>query len=264
MRTSYIVEIIEKYCEKLSEFINKKQTSRIPGSLSVRNEKGIVRFYWKNDPTKTNGTYLPKSKINTIKALAQQDYDDSVINCSKKTVIELQKCIKLLNRCQDPEDIYDNLSAIRREYVTKTSISATDIEKWKTRPPYRKLGFAFDEKVIVARNGLRVRSKTEEIIVNIFEDLRIPYIFEYPITVEDERLYPDFLVLNVRTGKEYVYEHFGRLDDEDYVDKSFLRKIELYAKKGIISGKNLVMTFESRKHPLNEEYLMHFIKEHFL
>lgn len=260
-----ILNIIQSYIDQLTETIEKRaQSNRLPGTLLIREEKGVPRIYWRKDTKMTNGIYLSQSEIDTIKTLAQQDYDDKLTNAASETRRALKICTRILSKCPDPDEVYNKLPAIRKELVEKESISMTIIDKWKNREPYRKLGFLDGDKIIVARNGLRVRSKTEEIIVNIFEDLGIPYIFEYPIQVDGDRLYPDFLVLNVRTGKEYVYEHFGRLDDPDYVDRSFLRKLELYSKAGYTVGKNLVMTFESLNHPLNEQYLMKFIQDTFL
>ena len=46
---------------------------------------------------------------------------------------------------------------------------------------------------------------------------------------------PDFTVINKRTGKMFLYEHLGKMDDENYV-ASNMRKLDLYEKNGYLLG----------------------------
>ena len=71
---------------------------------------------------------------------------------------------------------------------------------------------------------------------------------------------PDFIVLNVRTRKEYYWEHLGMLDDSNYVDHSF-RKIAIYEKNGLIPGENLILSFESASAPLDILLLKQLIQK---
>lgn len=64
-------------------------------------------------------------------------------------------------------------------------------------------------------------------------------------------LHPDFFVRNIDTGQEFFWEHFGMMDNPDYVMKNFLYKIELYRADGIILGKNLIATFSGGKNELD-------------
>jgi len=67
----------------------------------------------------------------------------------------------------------------------------------------------------------KVRSKSEVIIADRLFINAIPYEYERGLIVkipktaecpETEMVWnPDFRVLNVRTGKEYIWEHFGRM-----------------------------------------------------
>ena len=77
--------------------------------------------------------------------------------------------------------------------------------------------------------------------------------------VGNRTVYPDFTVLNVKTRKEYYWEHLGLLDDEDYLNK-FLVKLDSYQKNGIRSGEKLILTKETKKHPLNTANVKETIK----
>ena len=75
-------------------------------------------------------------------------------------------------------------------------------------------------------------------------------------------VYPDFTVLNVRTRKTYLWEHFGRMDDAGYVENKMMRKIDLYRANGIYPGENLIMTFESANRPLQVEAVKDMINKY--
>jgi len=63
-------------------------------------------------------------------------------------------------------------------------------------------------------------------------------------------VYPDFTCLNVRTRKEFVWEHFGMIDVPEYC-QNMASKMELYLQNGFCMGKNFVMTTETHDRPLN-------------
>ena len=68
-------------------------------------------------------------------------------------------------------------------------------------------------------------------------------------------IYPDFTVLNVRTRKEMLWEHFGMMDEPEYAEKA-VQKIMTYEQNNIFPGENLILTYETRKNPLNQKTIM--------
>ena len=62
--------------------------------------------------------------------------------------------------------------------------------------------------------------------------------------------HPDFKVLEMKNREIVYWEHFGKMDDPEYVDK-VVRKLNAYTQNGIFPGKNLIVTFENSKRPLN-------------
>lgn len=265
MKLSFLIQTTKDLINQYERYLSCKSDTTVSYlGLRVSKEKGVYRFYAKPIALNSQEKYLPSSELDTAKAIAQQEYERKVRMEASKTLSVLKRTLERLDSCKEPDEIYDCLSDVRKSLVVRSTPAIVDAAKWKDRGYYRKHAFSIHDRVIVARNGLRVRSKTEEIIVNIFEELEIPYIYEYPIVIDGEWVYPDFTVLNTRTGKEYIYEHCGKMDDPDYVERNLLRKLELYAKKGIFEGDNLLLTFETNSHPLNEQYLLSFIRKHFL
>lgn len=52
--------------------------------------------------------------------------------------------------------------------------------------------------------------------------------------------------------KEMYWEHLGMMDDSNYVENA-LQKIALYEQNGIFPGKNLILTYETGKNPINQK-----------
>ena len=104
-------------------------------------------------------------------------------------------------------------------------------------------------------------------ISNYLNQYRIPYRYEKPIALLDWNktviCRPDFTVMNKRTGKIFLYEHLGRMDDKDYVSAN-MRKLDLYEKNNYLLGENLIVTHETSKSPLNVKVLELYIKTYFI
>ena len=73
-------------------------------------------------------------------------------------------------------------------------------------------------------------------------------------------VYPDFKLLNVNTREEVLLEHFGMMDDAEYVEKN-MRKLRLYEKNGYFLGKELLLTFETSQVPFDFRNFENMLKE---
>ena len=75
-------------------------------------------------------------------------------------------------------------------------------------------------------------------------------------------MYPDFTIRHPRTGEFFWWEHFGMMDDADYVD-NVMYKLNTYEKNKIYLGVNLFITHETGKNPLNTRALDGMLKKLF-
>lgn len=112
-------------------------------------------------------------------------------------------------------------------------------------------------------SGVFVRSKSEAMIERFLYENKIPYRYECALEINGLTLYPDFTILHPETEKVYYWEHFGRMDDLAYV-KNMCSKLQLYAKKGIIPSIQLIMTYETKEHPLSYDQIEKVGREYFL
>ena len=93
---------------------------------------------------------------------------------------------------------------------------------------------------------------------------KIPYRYESKLDLGSFGIYyPDFTIYHPRQLRLYYWEHFGRIDDEEYAHKAY-RKLEIYTRNGIIPSDNLIMTFETREMQLDPAIVEKVVRETFL
>ena len=140
---------------------------------------------------------------------------------------------------------------------------------------YRKKKIPPEVPPLFTEKGEQVRSKSEVIIANSLKAAGVPYRYEFPLLMDKNandpdfpdydfcKLHPDFYCLNLRTRREFAWEHFGMMDDPEYAAR-VAEKIQLYQENGFFPGKNLIITMETSKKPLSSKVLKHLIKEYLL
>ena len=78
----------------------------------------------------------------------------------------------------------------------------------------------------------------------------IPYRYECELVLGKSTFYPDFTIKHPVTDEILYWEHFGLMEDKLYCQNAY-RKLQVYADNGIIPGKNLIVTFETRNNPFS-------------
>ena len=99
-------------------------------------------------------------------------------------------------------------------------------------------------------NGRIVRSKSEAIIGSVAEGAGLLHRYEQQIIIMGEVFYPDFVFLLPLTRRLIYYEHFGKMDDPDYV-KKVMHKLEMYPYYGLYLGYDFFVSFETRATPFS-------------
>jgi len=217
-------------------------------------KKGTKLYYYqfikKKDGTGYDKKYLKKSNMKLIKKLAKKRF---LINYRKDLLNELE-AIDLYLNCRKRANMsaYEHLGDNKelRNLIFSTGTELSDfVAEWLNEPftpnPYKR------EKLIVATNdGTYVRSKSEAMIYNRLKESGLEVIYEKELKIYGKSIYPDFTILNPKTNKIYIYEHFGMLDDLKYFDK-FESKIHLYIRNGYVIDNNFFMTKETQSMPFD-------------
>lgn len=133
-----------------------------------------------------------------------------------------------------------------REPIRK--LLMTVYEKW-AGTDYERNTYHSDGLKYEGANGVKVASKSEKDITWGLADAELPNRYEQKYVFEGRNVYPDFTIIHPVNGKVVLWEHFGRMDDDDYARRA-LWKLSLYMRNGYFPGENLIVTFEDKTHPL--------------
>ncbi|MBQ6362084.1 MAG: hypothetical protein IJJ25_13190 [Lachnospiraceae bacterium] len=237
------------------------------GSLKCNKSGSRYKYYQeisdRSRGEKTEYVYLPKKDIAKIQALARK----AVWRRQRRELIcELRALDAYLKVYKTEEDkkyqrilncapLYD---VLRPETEWKSDIiRAWEDEEYETNP-------GFPENLIVpATGGLMVRSKSEAFIAHELKRRNIPFRYECALELNGMIHYPDYTVLQPEHLVILIWEHFGMMDVEEY-RQSAARKIKTYIENGYTPGKDLIMTFESKDHPMDIQQIIDVIENQIL
>ncbi len=209
-----------------------------------------------------NGRYLKKDEKNLAMEIAQRDYDIKVIKKAEERIKAIDAFIEKYQKTS-LDSMYESINQCRRDLISSRIICDSEfIKQWQAVKYEGKL-IVDETREIVTERGERVRSKSEKIIADKLYALGIPYRYEYPLVLEGNiKIYPDFTILRMPAREEVYLEHFGMMDEKDYVEGA-IHKLNTYEKNGICIGVNLFITFETSKKALSTRALDRLIKKLF-
>lgn len=255
--------MLKAEANKLEEIIEnaRERMKKAPqGKLRISGKKKGEEYYLKMEGERGNGRYISKKNINIIKKLAQKDYDLRLLKIAEERLCVIRDFLKKYEET-NLQKIYVHMNVRRRELLADAVLSEAEYaHRWEA-VKYEGKKFAENAPEIVTEKGELVRSKSEKIIADKLYSLGIPYRYEYPLVLErDIVVYPDFTILKVAEQKEIYLEHFGRMDDVDYIN-TVLYKLHTYERNGIYLGINLFFTYETSTKPLNTRILSEFLSK---
>lgn len=204
--------------------------------------------------------YLKKYEIKLAEELAQLEYDNELLIEINREKDLLRDAEQILNR-DKWQACYAGLPKGKQELVKKRVFSDEEYAKKWQEVEYTGNPYPFPKTKIETDKKERVRSKSEKMIADRLNYRGIPYRYEYPFHCSyGNVLYPDFMILNVRTREEWYLEHLGMMSDPNYAFNN-IQKLETYEREGLWPGKGLLLTFEVGEDTLDTRLLDHMINE---
>lgn len=246
------------------------------GQLGISPHAGTYQYFHVLPSTTKKGVYISNQNIGLAQSLAQRDYDAKLLS-------KIRMQLKVLQTCEErycptfAEDMWNALHIARKKLVSPSLASDEDFANRWNAVEYKRRDLG-EKPVFVTAHGDLVRSKSEVIIADTLHRFKVPYRYEFPYAMsvaEDENLSrkvrkrrvvylsPDFTCLNVRTRKEFIWEHFGLIDDVEYA-LNMAGKLMLYQANGYGVGCNLLMTTETREAPLSSKKVEQMVNKFLL
>ena len=222
-------EELEKQIQEIDALIDQidKNALKVKNlskcGIAISKSNGKDQYYWVDKLTQKR-KYARVEEIGKLKKVAQRDYE----------MLLKKKLVKIRNDILGFLKLYD-IKALENVYIGMAELY---VENWK-KEIYEPFGFNESVTEFFSNDGIRVRSKSELIIANMLEQNGIPYRYEYPLMLKGMgTVRPDFTCLNIRTRKEYIWEHLGMMDNIAYANKNIV-KIEAYEQSGYFIRKNI-------------------------
>lgn len=226
----------------------QRQLAVLPQDHIHLMNRGNSYHYYRYTPGICKRTMLPlKKELPQIHALCQAEYLSGLTKAIATRSSDIEALLQRFG--QTPVELEKLVTHEKKASFVTPLLVGDDryAADWQSRPhPHTSLA----PGVHITSRGENVRSKSEVLIAEALRQAGIPYRYEEQLILADgTTLCPDFHILNPRTRKEYFWEHFGMMDDEEYV-ASFITKLKAYAQNGYILGNKLLATFETRDVPL--------------
>ena len=259
--------------QKKMECSEKSTEVMSGGHLKITHKHGRPEFYHITERGSSRGRYIPVAQREFAAQLAQRDYDLKVIKLIKREIDVLENYLQQTDGGRAVEALYEGLCKTRQVLIEPVTLSDEQYaERWKKKvlpSAGEGMPFAEDSQKYYTANGERVRSKSEVIIADALLRNGVPYCYEVPLKLNrggeagSVTFHPDFLCLNVRTRKEFYWEHFGKMGNEDYKENT-VGKLNMYVENGFFPGRNLIFTMESGEESLDTRVVEKIIKEFLL
>lgn len=245
------------------------------GLIRIVKNHDSFQFYKRKSKRDAQGIYMPRAQNSLALKLIQNDYDTKAIN-SLHEEISLLKVFLKKYKINNTTHLFEKLSSSRRKLITPLTLPDERFAKNWLATEYKKKQIPEDAPKLFTDNGEQVRSKSEVIIANSLKAAGIPYRYEFPLTLNRRAeiaktsrrsdlctFHPDFYCLNLRTRKEFIWEHFGMMDDAEYAIHAG-EKLLLYQQNGYLPGRNLIITMETSRAPFSSRAAKQIIEEYLI
>lgn len=160
-----------------------------------------------------------------------------------------------LNQSRNINEIQSDFYSSNSNYLdllANSVQSSSDYAKEWVSLAYHSCPYKIEQKTCPADGGLMVRSKSESLIASKLFHAGIPFRYECELILPNAVYYPDFTILKPKTNTVVYHEHFGIMDNADYV-QHVAEKIINYEMAGIFLGQNLTATFETKQYKLRSD-----------
>lgn len=135
-----------------------------------------------------------------------------------------------------------------------------EITQWKYED-YAKLDYKNEEKKVGTLTGGKTVSKDETIIENILATHGLEIRKDPELILSGESVYPDWEIMDPKTGRTLYWEHFGMLDRPYYLYHN-VHKLKLYMENGFYPMVNFIATFMGDPYRIDSQ-LVEWIVEYF-
>jgi len=259
-----ITDAIKDRISSLDLLISRLEDSigkHSPGELMMYKQRGVQRPFMIDDGTRK---YLGKQDTQLVKDLSQKQYETLLLKDATKEKTALTGFLQNYSSFKaSPEKAIGRMDPCIRDLVAAhETVDDEQVSQWKRTAFIQAM--KTEKHIFETMSKDMVRSKSEVLIADRLFVAGIPFRYEQSLRLKNKlnmyHYYPDFTILNKRTGVIFFWEHLGMVGDRDYCIEN-LQKLDVYAQFNIIQGKNLIVSYECDGKPLSTTFVNRMINE---
>lgn len=236
------------------------------GKIAIYRDGNVVRWYRTTIDSngKKHREYLPKKNQRLATQLAKARVIEAKIEDCEQEIDAVESYLSrhraTISRADELLSENSDLKILVDEYDEREP----DENSLWMNAKYEKLEWRENEKIYKAVTGEFMRSKNEMSVANLLAECEVAFRYEAKFVCSNGKvMYPDFIIRHPRTGRIFIWEIFGMMDNEEYRYKN-LKKITDYGMSGFLVTDNLIITIEEDGKPFDSEYIMSIIRNTFL
>ena len=232
--------------------------------VANKNGTGYKWFRVSTDEANSDSTrrqYLKKTEEDLARQLVYKMYLKRHKDAAEKEIHAIDAYLKRAPK-RLPESLLYECPEYARLLSDRLIPADEEIRQWQAANYIMNPIFP-DMRQIRTLRGERVRSKSETMIADALYRNNIPYRYECRLDIDYPDVYPDFTILHPKDRRILIWEHFGRMDEEEYINKYHI-KMRTFVANGYIPSINLLTTFETKNDRFESVTVDWMLKQYFL
>lgn len=247
----------DSLCNRIC-YIQKELQALPDGKLICSHQPGSAKWYLSDGHRRS---YIPKSNRSLAEQLAKKKYLSLLLEDLQNEKNALTYYIRHHSPTCKSEQLLTTPSEYKQLLAPYFTPLSQELADWMTSP-YEKNTNHPENLIYKGVSGNYLRSKSEVLIDMLLRSHNIPFRYECVLQLGKTSVYPDFTIRHPHSGEFYYWEHFGMMDNPDYIEKT-TSKLNLYATHGITPGIRLITTYETKSKPLDPEIIEKYIEYYF-
>ncbi|MEI6131645.1 MAG: hypothetical protein WCQ41_02310 [Bacillota bacterium] len=248
----YLMGIIDSektLCEKIIANY-KRELSESPEGCISQKERNGKKYYYQNVKVNESSEFaspyrqilIPNYDLSLAKKLIRKQFLKESLKALNANLKQINKFDSKYLPCY-PIDVLSKMKVNFEGAIEIAFDKSEAVSKW-INEPYEKNPYFSDKLYQSTSKGVRVRSKSEALIGNVLESNNIPYKYEAKFQTLTGKYYPDFTILKPKDGRILIWEHFGMMNNEEYVAK-MNRKNSDYFATGLVLWSDYIFSCET-------------------
>ena len=221
------------------------------GRLLVEERNGR-KYYSERFASKSKGRKETRKGItkdpDRVLALVRKQYVKAALKNLDSDLDALDTFIDQY-KCSDPDSVMEQFIQKNPELAAGISYKQQQLSEWASEY-VPKTEYYKESLRLYALDGTKMRSDGELFVASRLEHYGIPYRYEAKLPIPDLGYIPDFTIMRPSDRKIFYWEHFGKIDDHQYVLDNYV-KVGKYMDYGIVPWDNLIMTYNYKKGGVN-------------